>query len=183
MKKSKKKSLLVWIDLEMTGLDTEKDVILEIASIITDNNLTVIANGPAYIIHQPETHLDTMNDWCKKHHTESGLVDAVRASIITLEDARQKTLQFIQAHCEPQTALLCGNSIWQDRLFLAKYMPDIVNFLSYRMIDVSSIKEVIKRWHSHDKDASFKKSDSHRAHSDILESIEELKHYRKYFFV
>jgi len=181
--KNKKKSLLVWIDLEMTGLDIEKNIILEIASIITDNNLTVIANGPAYIINQSEEHLDAMNDWCKKHHAESGLVDAVRASTITLEYAQQKTLQFIQTHCEPQTALLCGNSIWQDRLFLAKYMPDIVNYLSYRMIDVSSIKEVIKRWNSRDQHAMFKKSDTHRALEDIQESINELKHYRKYFFV
>jgi oligoribonuclease len=180
---SKKNGPLVWMDLEMTGLDIANDVILEVATIITDGNLTVIAQGPVCVIHQSERRLAAMNEWCQKHHTQSGLVDAVRTSTSTIEFAQATTLRFIQEHCEPQTAVLCGNSIWQDRLFLARHMPDVVNYLHYRMVDVSSFKNIIRRWYPHDKHTEFKKTDTHRAYTDIQESIAELKHYRKYFFV
>lgn len=179
----KKNGLFVWIDLEMTGLDSSKDVILEIATMITDSNLNIIAQGPLCVIHQSEKHIVAMNEWCQKHHAQSGLVEAVRQSTTTLEHATAKTLQFIRTHCEPQTGILSGNSVWQDRIFLAKYMPEIVEYLHYRIIDVSSVKNLVHRWYAHDKYSSFKKSDSHRAYDDIQESIAELKHYRKYFFV
>lgn len=179
----KKNGLLVWIDLEMTGLDSSKDVILEIATVITDAHLTIIAQGPTCVIHQSEKHIASMNEWCQKHHAKSGLIDMVRKSTTTLEYAQAKTLQFIRTHCEPQTGTLCGNSVWQDRIFLARYMSEIIEYLHYRIIDVSSVKNIVMRWYPQDKYSSFKKSDSHRAHDDILESIAELKHYRKYFFV
>lgn len=183
MQERKKNGPLVWIDLEMTGLDISKDVILEIASIITDGNLNIVAQGPLYVIHQSERHLTGMNEWCQKQHTQSGLVDAVRQSTTSLEHAYAKTVHFIRTHCEPQTGVLCGNSVWQDRIFLAKYMPEIVDYLNYRIIDVSSFKDAIGRWYPADKHTTFKKGDTHRAHDDIKESIAELKHYRKYFFV
>lgn len=183
MEDRKKNGLLVWLDLEMTGLDVSKDVILEIATIITDGNLTTMIQGPSYAIHQDERHLVGMNEWCQKQHAKSGLIEAVRQSTITVSYAQEQTLQFIKKHCERGTALLCGNSIWQDRNFLAAYMPQIVDYLHYRMIDVSSIKNMVHYWYPNDRYNSVTKSDSHRALTDIQESIAELKHYRKYFFV
>ncbi len=174
---------LVWIDLEMTGLNPEQDVILEIASIVTDNNLNIIEEGPSLIIHQPENKLATMSEWSQDMHTKSGLIEKVRSSSITLEQAYEQTFTFIKNHCQSQQALLCGNSVWQDRAFLRRYMPEIIEFLYYRLIDVTTVKELVLRWYPDDEHAEFVKKDTHRALTDIRESIAELRHYRKYFFV
>jgi len=174
---------LVWLDLEMTGLIIATDVILEIATVITDGNLNVIAEGPSLVIHQPEEKLIAMGKWCQDHHGKTGLIQAVSDSTITLQQAEEQTLAFIKQHCPPGTGVLSGNTVWQDRVFLDKYMPSISNYLHYRIIDVSSIKELAKRWYPDNKNIEFKKSDRHRALSDVYESIEELKWYRKSFFI
>lgn len=173
----------VWIDCEMTGLSVEQDVLLEIATIITDSNLNEIAQGPSLVIHQPDEVLENMNEWCQRQHKVSGLTDAVRASTVTLQQAQDETLAFIRKHCMPKTALLAGNTVWQDRLFLNKYTPSIVEYLHYRLIDVSSVKELVKRWYPNDPRIEFKKPDNHRALDDIRASIEELRYYRTNFFV
>jgi len=178
-----KKKSLVWIDLEMTGLDATHDVILEIATIITDDNLNVIHEAPAMIIHQPESVLNGMNEWCREQHCKSGLTEKVCASTLTLKDAEDATLAILQQYCEKDVSPLCGNSIWQDRTFLKAYMPRILDFLHYRMIDVSTIKELIRRWYPENVHAEYVKKDAHRALDDIHESIAELAHYRKYFFI
>lgn len=175
-------SNLVWIDLEMTGLDSSVDTILEIATIVTSNQLNSIAQGPALVIHHEDAVLDRMDEWNKKHHGRSGLVDAVRASKVSLKEAEDATLEFLSQCCKKKSAPLCGNSVWQDRIFLKKYMPRLDEFLHYRIIDVSSIKEVVKRWYPESPFANFVKKENHRAHEDITQSIEELKHYRAYFF-
>lgn len=175
-------TILLWLDLEMTGLDTEKDTILEIASIITDNDLNIIATGPATAIHQPDTVLDHMNEWSAKQHAKSGLLDAVRASTVTMEQAETETLHFVQAHCPKWKAILCGNSIHNDQNFLRTHMPRLHDYLHYRLVDVSSVKELLKRWYPNNPHLEFKKSDQHRALTDTEESIAELRHYRTYFF-
>lgn len=123
-----------------------------------------------------------MGQWCKDHHGKTGLTDAVRSSTITLEQAHKETFAFIKQHCQIHTGMLAGNTVWQDRSFLDKYMPSITNYLHYRLVDVTSIKELVKRWYPQDADVEYKKSDRHRALSDVYESIAELKHYRKNFF-
>jgi len=178
-----KEQNLVWIDLEMTGLDPQQDRIIEIATIITDGQLKEIAQGPVIVISCEESILSGMNDWVTKTHTKSGLIDQVRASRTNIEQAEEETLAFIAAHCIENKAILAGNSIWQDKYFMMRYMPRIIAYLNYRLLDVSSIKEAVRRWYEHDDKISFKKADSHRALTDIRESIEELKHYRTYFFV
>jgi oligoribonuclease len=174
---------LVWIDLEMTGLEVDTDVILEIACVITDGELNVVAAGPNFVIQQPKEKLDAMGKWCQDHHGKSGLTDAVLKSITTLEEAEKETLAFIKNHCMPNNGILAGNSIWQDRTFMQRYMPSIPAYLHYRMLDVTTVKELIIRWYPQDKNIEFKKSDGHRALSDVYESIAELEHYRKHFFV
>ena len=171
---------LVWIDLEMTGLDPSVDTILEIATIITDNDLNIIAQSPSMIIHHTQAQLDAMNDFCKKLHGYSGLSTSALQSSISLELAEKQTHDFIAQHCAPQTSPLCGNSIWSDRIFLQKYMPQVLQFLHYRLIDVSSIKELVERWEGEKK--IFKKANTHRALDDIKESINELKFYRQHYF-
>lgn len=153
----KKDTKLVWLDLEMTGLNVDTDVILEIASIITDPDLNVIAMGPHLVINQPDTILESMNDWCKKEHTKSGLVQAVKQSTVTTLQAEQETLKFIKEHCKVHTALLSGNSIWQDRAFLRGYMPLIINYLHYKMIDVTSMAEMVSGWYPNDLNREFEK--------------------------
>jgi oligoribonuclease len=175
-------SYLVWIDLEMSGLNPETDVILEIATIITDNNLNEIAIGPSLVIGGQPINEHLMNPIVKEMHTTSGLLKAVDASSTSLDQAQINTLAFIAQWCAPQTGLLCGNSVWQDRLFLQKYMPKIVQYLHYRLIDVTTIKEVVARWYPNNSAASFKKKSNHRAIEDIRESIAELAYYKKYFF-
>lgn len=174
---------LVWIDCEMTGLDPEKDAILEIASIITDNNLCILEEGPSLVIHHDDQVLYSMQDWVRDMHTTSKLIDEVRKSKITMQDAEQQTLQFLKSHCKEGMSPLCGNSVWNDRNFLIKYMPRITDFLHYRLIDVTSVKELVARWYPSDPDTEFLKSETHRALPDIHESIAELRHYRKYFFI
>ncbi len=173
---------LIWIDLEMTGLDAGHDTILEIATIITDNQLAVLAEGPSFVLHHDEATLGLMDAWNQKHHGRSGLIDAVKASRVTMQEAEDATLAFVQAYCKKNTAPLCGNSVWQDRIFLKKYMPRLEEFLHYRIIDVSSIKEAIRRWYPNNPYENFVKAENHRALEDIIQSIEELKHYRTYFF-
>ncbi len=178
-----RESRLVWIDLEMTGLNPQKDQILEIATIITDNNLILIEEGPSLVIHCDESYLDAMSPEVVALFAPSGLLKKVRESHISVQQAEDETLAFIKKHCASDESVLCGNSIWTDRMFLAAYMPHIVEILHYRMIDVSSIKEVVNRWYPNDPDAQFNKKETHRALADIRESIAELKHYRRYFFV
>lgn len=173
---------LVWIDLEMTGLHSATDVILEIACVITDGDLNVIAEGPSFIINQPEEKLLGMGKWCQDHHGKTGLIDAVRHSTTTINYAYEETFEFVKKNCPIHTGILAGNSVWQDRVFLDKYMPKITHYLHYRTIDVTTIKELVKRWYPQDTNIEYKKSDRHRALSDVYESIEELKWYRKNFF-
>lgn len=174
---------LVWLDLEMTGLSPEIDHIVEIASVITDGQLNVLEEGPSLVIHQPEEVLALMGPWVKDQHGKSGLTKAVQESTVSLEQAERETLEFIKKHCPPQTGLLCGNSIWQDRSFLRRYMPSITDYLNYRMVDVTSVKEMVHRWYPGNPHLDFPKSDKHRALPDVFESMEELRHYRKYFFI
>ena len=178
-----KKNNLVWIDLEMTGLNPEKNVILEIASIITDKDLNIIAKGPVFIIHHSDENLKQIEKWSKEQHTKSGLLKKVKESTTTLLQAEQQTLNFIKKYCEEKLSPLCGNSIWQDRAFLYRYMPKLLNFMHYRLIDVTSFKEVITRWYPNSPCAVFEKKDTHRALEDIEESIDELKYYRTHFFI
>ena len=173
--------VLVWIDMEMTGLDPESDAILEIASLVTDNNLAVTAEGPALAIHQDEETLARMDDWNVEHHTESGLVDRVRRSPVSVAEAEALTLEFVQRHAERHSAPLCGNSVWQDRRFLKVYMPTLDDWLHYRIVDVSTVKELARRWKP-ELTERFKKRNTHRALDDIRESVAELKHYRNEFF-
>ncbi|MGE0206244.1 MAG: oligoribonuclease [Candidatus Babeliales bacterium] len=181
MKKSKNN--LVWVDLEMTGLNPETDVILEIATIITDAELNILAEGPEYAIYQPAEVLDSMNDWCKEQHGLSGLTQKVQESLITLEQAEEETLELIKEFCQPEKGMLAGNTVWMDRNFLKQYMPKIIHYLHYKLIDVTSIQQLIKHWYPKNPHIKFEKADTHRALVDIKESIEELKHYRKYFFI
>lgn len=183
MKKKDRKDRLVWLDLEMTGLNPEVDVILEIATIITDNQLNIIAEGPSLIINQPQSALDLMDDWVRKAHGKSGLTEAVSKSSIMLAVAQEETLDFIKTHCAYQEGVLAGNSVWQDRSFLRKYMPRIVEYLHYRIIDVSTVKELANRWYPQSQFLKFEKPDNHRALEDVHGSIKELAHYRKYYFI
>ena len=173
--------VLVWIDMEMTGLDPDVDVILEIASLVTDNDLTVIAEGPALAIHQAEEHLAGMDAWNVEHHTASGLVERVRRSPVNVTEAQALTLAFVQRYAERHVAPLCGNTVWQDRRFLKRYMPTLEDWLHYRIVDVSTVKELARRWKPELVDR-FKKRNTHRALDDIRESVAELKHYREAFF-
>ena len=169
-------AVLVWMDLEMTGLDHTSDVIVEIATIVTDDDLTIVAEGPDLVIHQPDEVLARMDPFVVDMHTRSGLLDAIKASTITLDEAGAATLEFIKLHVpEPVTVPLCGNSIGTDRRFLAAYLPDIENHLHYRSIDVSSVKELVKRWYPTVDAQRPHGHGSHRALDDIRESIRELR--------
>ena len=177
-------TVLVWMDLEMTGLDHTRDVIVEIATIVTDDELTIIAEGPDLVVHQPDEVLAGMDPFVVEMHTRSGLLEAIRASTVSLEDAGAATLDFIREHApEPGTVPLCGNSIGTDRRFLAAYLPDIEDHLHYRSIDVSSIKELVRRWYPKIRQARPQKVGQHRALDDIRDSIEELRYYRERVFV
>ncbi len=174
---------LLWIDLEMTGLDSTHDVILEMALVATDLQLKNRQGGPSVVIHQPEEALSTMDAWCCKHHAASGLLDAVRASTITVEKAEELALAFVEQYCSSNRLLFAGNTIYQDRAFLARYMPRLNAKGHYRLVDVSSVKELVVAWYPNDPMARFKKGKAHRALEDVYESIEELCHYRQNFFV
>ncbi len=176
-------AVLVWMDLEMTGLDPKRHVIVEIATLITDDDLTIIAEGPDLVINATEEELSQMDPVVVEMHTKSGLLDQIRASTITLEDAGRQTLEFLTAHIEPSSVPLCGNSIGMDRRFLVEYLPEIENYLHYRSIDVSTIKELARRWYPAVIENAPRKAIAHRALDDIRESISELAHYRQSVFV
>lgn len=172
---------LVWMDLEMTGLDPELERILEIATIITDSNLNIVSQGPVIVVKQSEKLLASMDEWNTEHHTASGLVDRVRAEGVTESEAEQITMEFVSRYVDAGESPLCGNSIGQDRRFLAKYMPRLEQFLHYRNLDVSTVKELAVRWRP-DISSNILKKGTHRAIDDIKESIEELKYYKATFF-
>ncbi len=172
------KNHIVWVDLEMSGLNIDKEHILEMACLITDQDLNIVAEGPELIIHQSEEVLAGMDEWCTKHHGESGLTQAVRESKIDITQAEQLMLDFLKANNIPKGQCpLGGNSIHADRMFLNKYMKNFLGHLHYRVIDVSSFKECIRRWYP--DEPGFAKKNAHRALDDIKESIVELKYYRE----
>jgi oligoribonuclease len=172
---------LVWMDLEMSGLDPEKERILEIATIITDSSLKIIEEGPVLFVKQPKALLDAMDDWNKSHHSASGLIDLIDKEGVTEALAEQATLDFLKEHVAAGESPLCGNSIGQDRRFLIKYMPTLEAHLHYRNIDVSTVKELCRRWRP-DIYEALQKRGLHRALDDIRESIDELRHYRDNLF-
>ena len=174
-------SPLVWIDLEMTGLEPERDSIIEIATIVTDGDLETIAEGPVFAIRQPEPLLASMDEWNTTHHTASGLLERVRKDSVDIREAEAMTLRFLEKYVEHGKAPLCGNTIWQDRRFLARHMSELEKFFHYRLIDVSSIKELAMRWRP-EMLSGFRKKNEHLALADIRESIAELKFYRENFF-
>lgn len=176
--------MLIWMDLEMTGLDPERHVIVEIATLVTDDDLNIIAEGPDLVIYQPDEALAEMDDFVTNMHITSGLLDLIKTSTVTHEDAMQQTLDFIKLHSpEPMKIPLCGNSIRTDRAFLNKYMPDIENWLHYRCVDVSTVKELVKRWNPGLEHARPKsEGTTHRAMDDIRDSVAELKFYRDKVF-
>lgn len=173
---------LVWMDCEMTGLDPEKHVLLEIATIITDYDLQIIDRGPDLAIRPSQAKLDTMDPWSRRTHGKSGLLDRVQKEGVSVTEAERQTLSFIRRYCFVRTAPLCGNSIGQDKRFIVRYMPKLDEFLHYRTVDVSSIKVLVAEWYE-GRYKSPKKQETHRALTDIEESIAELDYYRKTVFV
>jgi len=177
-------SNLVWIDLEMTGLDINKDVILEIAAVITNNQLDIIDISKSITINYSKDYiLNIIDEWSLQQHTESGLLNDVFLSKYSLKDSENIILDFIKKYTNYKEAPLCGNSVWQDKIFIHKYMPAIDQHLHYRIIDVSSLKEIIKRSYFNNINVDFEKDSKHRASSDILESIKELAYYKRHFFI
>ena len=171
---------MVWIDLEMTGLDIEKESIIEIATIITDGELNILAHGPNVAITVDESLIEGMDEWNTTHHFESGLVKRIREQGVNLSEAENMTLDFLKEWVDPNTAPLCGNSVWNDRRFLEKEMPLVAEYLHYRMIDVSTVKELARRWYPEvDK---YPKKGAHLALDDIIESVEELDYFRSKVF-
>ena len=171
--------MLAWIDLEMTGLDPTRHTIVEIASLVTDDDLTIVAEGPNLVIHQPPAALEHMDEVVRSMHTRSGLLEAIGASTTTMAEAEAATLEFLTAQLgSPRTVPLCGNSIGTDRRFLAAHMPSIENYLHYRSVDVSTVRELLNRWNPGALAGLPSKSDNHRALEDIRESVAELQHYR-----
>ena len=172
---------LIWIDLEMTGLDTDHDDIIEIATIVTDAELNILAEGPVMAIHQPDERLQTMDEWNTNQHGKSGLTERVRQSSIDEAEAERRTIAFLEQYVSPRTSPMCGNSICQDRRFMARCMPNLEAFFHYRNLDVSTLKELAKRWYP-TVAAGFTKESSHLALDDIRDSIAELKYYREQLF-
>jgi oligoribonuclease len=173
---------LIWIDLEMTGLLPDTDQIIEIATVVTDKDLNIVAEGPEIVIHQPEEVLARMDSWNQRQHTNSGLVARVRASRMTAAEAERQTLLFLSMHVPPGVSPMCGNSICQDRRFLARLMPELERFFHYRNLDVSTLKELARRWMPQIA-SGFKKQSAHLARADINESISELRYYREHMFL
>ena len=171
---------LIWIDLEMTGLDPDSDLIIEIATVVTDKDLNILANGPVLAVHQSDDALAAMDEWNQKHHGQSGLIERVKASTINAAEAERLTLEFLKEWVPANTSPICGNSIGQDRRFLYRYMPALEAYFHYRNIDVSTVKELAARWAPAVKDG-FNKESKHQALDDIIESIEELRYYREHF--
>ncbi len=172
---------LVWIDLEMTGLDPDRDRILEIATVVTDAELNVIGEGPELVLHQSNKILDGMDEWNTSHHGSSGLLTAVRQSDVDESRAEAETLAFLSCHLEPGVSPMCGNSVHQDRRFLSRFMPELTNFFHYRNLDVSTLKELARRWRPDLLAGGERKQSLHRALADTYESIEELRRYRQHF--
>ena len=171
------------MDLEMTGLDPDTDVVVEIATLITDDDLAIVAEGPDLVVHQPPEVLDRMGDFVRAMHTKSGLLEAIGTSTTTLAEASEATMAFLREHIdEARTGPLCGNSIGTDRRFLLRWLPEIEEFLHYRSIDVSTIKELARRWHPEVLKSAPDKAGGHRAMDDIRESVAELRHYRAALF-
>ena len=169
---------LIWIDLEMTGLDTFNDVIIEIATVVTDKDLNKLAEGPVIAIHHPDSVLDAMDEWNTQHHGDSGLVDRIKKSQYSAQQAEAETIAFLHEYLPEGASPMCGNSICQDRRFMARLMPDLENYFHYRNLDVSTLKELAARWKPEVLD-QFEKKGAHLALDDILESIDELRFYRK----
>jgi oligoribonuclease len=178
---SDKKTNLIWIDLEMTGLDTQADHIIEIATIVTDSQLNYIAEGPVVAIHQPDEVLEAMDEWNTRQHGQSGLTGRVRESEFSTQDAERMTLEFLKQHVQGKVSPMCGNSICQDRRFMARLMPELEAFFHYRNLDVSTLKELGSRW-APQEIASFKKDSTHLALDDVKDSIRELQFYREKLF-
>ncbi len=172
---------LVWMDLEMTGLNPEVDRIIEMATIVTDADLNILEEGPVLAVSQPQAVLDGMDEWNQTHHSASGLLRRVAEQGVAESEAEALSLGFIEKHVGRGEAPLCGNTIWQDRRFLTRYMPALEGYLHYRMIDVSSVKELARRWHPEVANGFVKKNE-HTALADIRESIGELRYYREHFF-
>jgi oligoribonuclease len=177
---AKSKNNLIWIDLEMTGLDTNNDYIIEIATIVTDSKLNILAEGPIFAIHQHDAILESMDEWNTRQHGKSGLTERVRNSTVTEAEAEQQTLAFLSKYVPAGVSPMCGNSICQDRRFLARCMPELEAFFHYRNLDVSSLKELARRW-APKVDKAYKKRSTHLAMDDIKDSIRELEHYREHF--
>lgn len=171
---------LVWIDLEMTGLDVQKESIIEIATVVTDGELNILATGPNLAIQVSDILLQGMDEWNTTHHTASGLVERVRTQSVTVQEAELQTMEFLEKWVDKGTAPLCGNSVWNDKKFMEKEMPKLVDYLHYRMIDVSTVKELVRRWYP--EVGRYQKKGAHLALDDILESIEELRFFRKRVF-
>jgi len=171
---------LIWIDLEMTGLNPDSDLIIEIATVVTDKDLKILAQGPVLAVHQSDEALAAMDDWNQKHHGQSGLIDRVKASKIKEAEAERLTIEFLKQWVPENTSPICGNSIGQDRRFLYRYMPKLEAYFHYRNIDVSTLKELAARWAPEVKNG-FNKESTHQALDDIIESIEELRYYREHF--
>ena len=178
---SDRKTNLIWIDLEMTGLDTFEDEIIEIATLVTDSQLNPVAEGPMLAMHQPDEVLDGMDEWNTRQHGKSGLTQRVRDSKLTTQDAERLTLEFLAEHVDAGASPMCGNSICQHRRFMARLMPNLEEFFHYRNLDVSTLKELGKRW-APQAIAAFKKEPSHLAMDDIRDSIKELEYYREHLF-
>ena len=175
--------MLVWMDLEMTGLDPARHAIVEIATLVTDDDLEIVAEGPDLVVHQPPEVLATMDDVVRKMHTKSGLLAAIESSTVSLAEAGAATLEFLKSHVpEPGTVPLAGNSIGMDRRFLAAYLPDVEQYLHYRSVDVSTVKELCRRWYPDVLAKAPDKAGGHRALDDIRESVSELRYYRSAIF-
>jgi oligoribonuclease len=171
---------LVWIDMEMSGLEPDQDCVLEVALIVTDKDLVLVEEGPVLVVHQSDAVLDAMDNWNKGTHGKSGLIDKVKASPLSETDVETRMIEFMKQYVGERKSPMCGNSICQDRRFLARHMPKLEAYFHYRNLDVSTLKELAARWRPELKDG-FKKANSHTALADIQESIEELKYYREHF--
>ena len=173
-------SRLVWIDLEMTGLDPDENTIIEIATIVTESDLSIVAEGPSFAVDVGKEELAKMDNWNVKHHTENGLLDRIQSDGVSMENAERQTLEFLKEHCSPGQSPLCGNTIGQDRGFLRRYMPELHDFFHYRSVDVTSIKILARSWYP--EVGKWRKNSGHRALDDIRGSIEELSYYRDKLF-
>lgn len=171
---------LLWLDMEMTGLSPDTDRIIELALVVTDADLNTVAEGPVLVVHQPDEVMNAMDSWNKGTHGKSGLIDRVKASQLDEAGVEAQMLEFVKQHVPPRTSPMCGNSICQDRRFMARYMPQLEAFFHYRNLDVSTLKELAKRWRP-ELSEGFRKSNKHEALADIYESIDEMKYYREHF--